>query len=100
MRYQDWEGAGRDADAWLTQRQATFRHLLYLDYFVEETAFAPAIAISSSTCGESPLTPTAPTTFELIKIGTPPCSGVASARASAATRPSRICSSNTRLGRR
>ena len=68
--------------------------------FVEEIAFAPAIAISSSTCGESPLTPTAPTTFELIKIGTPPCSGVASARASAATRPSRICSSNTRLGRR
>src|SRR6266581_5899809 len=40
--------------------------MLYLEYFVEEIAFAPAIAISSSTCGESPLTPTAPTTFELI----------------------------------
>ncbi len=62
-------------------------------------AAAPAKAMASSTCGVSPLTPMAPMTLPSSRIGIPPWSGVLSARASVATRPARICSSKSRLGR-
>src|SRR5439155_8543682 len=62
-------------------------------------AAAPTFAISSSSWGVLPLTPIAPTTLPAAVSGMPPWRGVAPGSARAATRPFRICSSNSRLGR-
>src|SRR5712691_3482203 len=63
------------------------------------SALAPAMASSSSCCAlAAPLTPTAPMTVPWNSIGTPPCSGVKSFRATIEVRPFLMMSSKTFVG--